>query len=339
MTMLNTVCAPEHILDLQFVPSPRDMMLAVGASSVSLLPPFGGGYTGASSWCYKLPVAGQIVDEYDLRLGLVTPLRHGTMIAAALHMKKKATTNNEDDNLHRLNSNNNSGRKYQPKRQQQLPSIQTKIVLLDATTGNPKTMQDGTTPIYWTVRGHVECMCDISHIDDNEWPSSKSNNNSGTKIFGGYESMLLVLTHKHEMFTLEKIGDDATTTVTTEEHRSMMWSSGSKIGRLSRIENEAAPALTSVDAPILRIGGQLRLRDQPDKVRVAEYPTPLVKEDVDFASLLFDYNSGGINTKKTTTSSSGSKGGSTPTHQLPALSGAFTSALIGRGFKRKEFSS
>jgi len=318
MTMLNTVCAPEHILDLQFVPSPRDMMLAVGASSVSLLPPFGGGYTGASSWCYKLPVAGQIVDEYDLRLGLVTPLRHGTMIAAALHMKK---TN-------------------ESKRQQQPPSIQTKIVLLDATTGNPKTMQDGTTPIYWTVRGHVECMCDISHVDDNEWSSSKSNNDSSTTNGGGYKSMLLVLTHKHEMFTLEKIGDDTTTTVTTEEHKSMMWSSGSKIGRLSRIENEAAPALTSIDAPILRVGGQLRLQDQPGKVRVAEYPAPLVKDDVDFASFLFDYsNSGGINTKKTTTSSGGSKGGSTPTHQLPALSGAFTSALIGRGFKRKAFSS
>jgi len=336
MTILNTVLAPEHILDLRFVSSPKDMMLAVGASSVSLLPPFGEGYIGDSSWCYKLPVGGSTVDGYDLSLGLVTPLQRGTMIAAALHMK---VTTDKDDDLHRSNNNKNNGQKREPKRQQP-PMIQTKIVLIDATTGSPKMMQDGTTPIYWTVRGRVECMCDISYIDDDEWSSSTSNNNATATNGGGCKSMLLVLTHEHEMFKLEKIDDSVTTTSTTEEHSSMMWSSGSKRGRLSRIENEAAPALTSVDAPTLRVGGQSRHQEQPGIVPDAGYPVRLVEDDVNFASFLFDSSStSGMNTTKATTSSSGSKGGVIPTHMLPALSGAFTSAFIGRSFKRKEFSS
>ena len=82
--------------------------------------------------------------------------------------------------------------------------VRTKVVLLDARTGRPRTRGDGTS-YHWTVRGHVECLVDISRLDTDGW--SPHPNTNGKDGEGREPSVLLVLTHRHEMFVLGIDGD------------------------------------------------------------------------------------------------------------------------------------
>jgi len=137
-TLLNTICAPDCLRDIQFV---SDMILTVGKSSVSILPPFGGGYMGSTSWSYKLP-EDTIVAGIKLVLGQVTPLASRKEIAVAL----KETWNGKKKVL-----------------------ASTKIVLIDIMTGEAKKRKDGSS-CTWNLQGDVHCMCDISNTKQ-DWAS------------------------------------------------------------------------------------------------------------------------------------------------------------------------
>jgi hypothetical protein len=131
-TMLNSLHAPESIRSISFVRSPLDMILVVGTTSVSLLPPFGNGYLGNSSWTYRLPEHDETFEE-TMKLSLVTPLTSRKELAVAITFMKKDT------------------------------SPFTKVVLVDLFTGEAKRKRDGT-PVSWQINGSLQSLADISQI-------------------------------------------------------------------------------------------------------------------------------------------------------------------------------
>ena len=138
-TLLNTVRAPDHLHDIQFVRSPLDMMLTVGKSSVSIQAPFGEGYLGCDSWSYKLPET-KMFENKKIELGLVTPLTLRKELAVAI----KET---EEKGKSIITS--------------------TKIVLIDIMTGEAKKTKNGLSSYLWNINGKVESMCDISQAQAN----------------------------------------------------------------------------------------------------------------------------------------------------------------------------
>jgi len=79
--ILNTICAPEVLEHIEFIEKPLDMILAVGKSSVSFLPPFGRGFLNSQSMCYKLSRSG------FLELGQIIPLVSRNEIAIVLRKR------------------------------------------------------------------------------------------------------------------------------------------------------------------------------------------------------------------------------------------------------------
>lgn len=134
-TMINSIHAPESLRSISFVRSPLDMILAVGMTSVSLLPPFGSGYLGNASWTYRLPELNETLEE-TINLSLVTPLSSRKELAVAVRI---------------------TGEKTSPC---------TKVVLVDMITGEAKRKQDGTL-VSWIINGSLQSLADISHIKSN----------------------------------------------------------------------------------------------------------------------------------------------------------------------------
>jgi len=143
-TLLKTLCTHESLCDIQFVRSPLDMILAVGKSSVSILPPFSSGYLGNNSWSYKLPEKS-IIGGTKIELGLVTPLVSRKELAVTMRQTQ--------DNAKEL-------------------MISTKIVIVDIMSGKAKERNDGTV-CSWEIEGNVLCLCDISQIQE-QWASEQA---------------------------------------------------------------------------------------------------------------------------------------------------------------------
>lgn len=135
-TLLNTIRAPENLCDISFVRSPLDMILTVGKSSVSIMNSFGAGYLGDDCWTYKLQ-KNTVVEDKELRLGLVTPLTSRKELAVTIKESLKKGN---------------------------VSSTTTKIVLVDIMTGQPKKHNDGSI-CSWHVEGNVQCLCDISQSE------------------------------------------------------------------------------------------------------------------------------------------------------------------------------
>lgn len=134
-TLLNTIRAPDYLCNIKFVLN--DILLAVGESCVSTLAPFSGGYLGKSCWSYKLPYNTKI-DDKQIRLGLVTPLKSKKELAVAIKQIGKKGRRN---------------------------ITTTKIVLIDMLTGEAKKCENN-----WFVPGNVQCLCDVSH-SQSSWAS------------------------------------------------------------------------------------------------------------------------------------------------------------------------
>lgn len=142
--LLNTIRAPELLRDIQFVQSPRDMILTVGKSNISIVAPFSGGYLGSDSWSYKIP--DKIIDgNKKIQLGLVEPLISRKELAVAIRETEKNGKNEV---------------------------VSTIIVLIDSTSGQAKKRDDGTA-CKWHVEGNVQSLCDVSQTQT-DWASEEA---------------------------------------------------------------------------------------------------------------------------------------------------------------------
>jgi WD40 repeat protein len=160
--LINTFHAGDSLRDVQFVRYPLDMVLATGASSVSILSPFGDGYLGGMAWSYKVP-QGDLVRGEKIELDSVTSIPSKKELAVV--MKRIEPANGKE---------------------KKSPQLSSRIILIDIMTGKPKLRED-KTQYYWDVEGKIESLCDISQIRS-EW----SNENA----------VLLALTDKHELLVL-----------------------------------------------------------------------------------------------------------------------------------------
>mmetsp|Transcript_5159 Transcript_5159/g.9809 ORF Transcript_5159/g.9809 Transcript_5159/m.9809 type:complete len:999 (+) Transcript_5159:218-3214(+) len=168
-TMLNSIHAPESLRSISFVRSPLDMILAVGRTSISLLPPFGNGYLGKASWTYRLPEHDEKHEE-TMTLSLVTPLSSRKELAVAITF---------------------SGEKKSPF---------TKVVLVDLFTGEAKRKQDGTIAS-WMINGSLQSLADISQIKN----SSSSSLEDALFIAVTHDNEMLLLKDDEDKPNREKL--------------------------------------------------------------------------------------------------------------------------------------
>lgn len=138
-TMLNTIQAPEEIDSISFIKAPTDMILVVGKSSISVLPPFGNAYLGNGAWSYVLPESNE--SKTKISLSNVTCIASRKEIAVAFNERANAQDS-------------------------------TKIILVDLMTGQAKRDDEGAI-FEWRIRTKLISMTDISQIQSN-WASDSA---------------------------------------------------------------------------------------------------------------------------------------------------------------------
>jgi len=139
-SMLHTLKTSGDILDVHFMLSPADVVLSVGKTHITSLPPFGSGYLGEGSWSYEVPNNWRL-EEKTIEISFVTPVVSRGEICVAM----KQTTKEKDGQI--VNS--------------------TRVVIIDAFSGDLKKRQNGD-PCFWDITGSVLSMCDITQ-NKNGW--------------------------------------------------------------------------------------------------------------------------------------------------------------------------